>query len=110
VSGTGDADADGLPRGLRPMLATAGPLPAGRPGWAFEMKWDGLRAISYVTGDGFRLVSRTGRDITHAYPELAGLAAAVRAAGAERAVLDGEIVALAAAPGAGARAGRRPSL
>jgi bifunctional non-homologous end joining protein LigD len=109
VSGTGDADADGLPRGLRPMLATAGPLPAGQPGWAFEMKWDGLRAISYVTGDGFRLVSRTGRDITHAYPELAGLAAAVRAAGAERAVLDGEIVALAAAPGAAAGAARRPS-
>jgi bifunctional non-homologous end joining protein LigD len=109
VSGTGDADADGLPRGLRPMLATAGPLPAGQPGWAFEMKWDGLRAISYVTGDGFRLVSRTGRDITHAYPELAGLAAAVRAAGAERAVLDGEIVALAPAPGAAAGAARRPS-
>jgi bifunctional non-homologous end joining protein LigD len=91
------------------MLATAGPLPAGQPGWAFEMKWDGLRAISYVTGDGFRLVSRTGRDITHAYPELAGLAAAVRAAGAERAVLDGEIVALAAAPGAAAGPAWRPS-
>ncbi|HEX5290199.1 MAG TPA: non-homologous end-joining DNA ligase [Streptosporangiaceae bacterium] len=109
MDGTGDADADGLPRGLRPMLATAGPLPAGPPGWAFEMKWDGLRAISYVTGDGFRLVSRTGRDITHAYPELAGLAAAVRAAGAQRAVLDGEIVALATAPGAAAGAARRPS-
>jgi len=85
------------------MLATAGPLPAGplpagESGWAFEMKWDGLRALAYVTGDGVRLVSRTGRDITHAYPELAGLGAAVRAAGAERAVLDGEIVALTAAP------------
>jgi bifunctional non-homologous end joining protein LigD len=91
------------------MLATAGPLPAAQPGWAFEMKWDGLRAISYVTGAGFRLVSRTGRDITHAYPELAGLAAAVRAAGAERAVLDGEIVALAAAPAAAAGPAWRPS-
>jgi bifunctional non-homologous end joining protein LigD len=91
------------------MLATAGPLPAAQPGWAFEMKWDGLRAISYVTGAGFRLVSRTGRDITHAYPELAGLAAAVRAAGAERAVLDGEIVALAAAPAAPAGPAWRPS-
>jgi bifunctional non-homologous end joining protein LigD len=109
VGGTGDADREGLPRGLRPMLATAGPLPAGQPGWAFEMKWDGLRAISYVTGAGVRLVSRTGRDITHAYPELAGLAAAVRAAGAERAVLDGEIVALATVPGAAAGAAGRPS-
>ena len=111
MTGTGDGDADrqGLPRGLRPMLATAGPLPAGQPGWAFEMKWDGLRAISYVTGDGVRLVSRTGRDITHAYPELAGLAAAVRAAGAERAVLDGEIVALAPAPDPAGGPAWRPS-
>jgi bifunctional non-homologous end joining protein LigD len=111
VTGTGDGDGErqGLPRGLRPMLATAGPLPAGQPGWAFEMKWDGLRAISYVTGDGVRLVSRTGRDITHAYPELAGLAAAIRAAGAERAVLDGEIVALALAPGSAVGPAWRPS-
>ena len=104
MTSTGDGERQGLPRGLRPMLATAGPLPVGQPGWAFEMKWDGLRAITYVTGDGLRLISRTGRDITHAYPELAGLAAAVRAAGAQEAVLDGEIVALTwaaetAAPG-----------
>jgi bifunctional non-homologous end joining protein LigD len=115
VTGTGDGERQGLPSGLRPMLATAGPLPAGpvaagQPGWAFEMKWDGLRALSYLTGDGVRLVSRTGRDITHAYPELAGLAAAVRAAGAEQAVLDGEIVALTSAPDPAAiSAGWRPS-
>jgi bifunctional non-homologous end joining protein LigD len=98
VTGTGDEDRQGLPRGLRPMLATAGPLPAGQAGWAFEMKWDGLRAIAFVADGSLRLVSRTGRDITHAYPELAGLAPAVRAAGAEQAVLDGEIVALTRAP------------
>ena len=40
-----------------------------------------------------RLTSRTNRDITHAYPELAGLAAA---SGASQAVLDGEIVVLGA--------------
>jgi bifunctional non-homologous end joining protein LigD len=114
VTGTEDEERQGLPRGLRPMLATAGPLPVGQPGWAFEMKWDGLRAITYITGDAIRLVSRTGRDITHAYPELAGLAAAVRAAGAERAVLDGEIVAFTAAgtapaTGSAPAAGTRPS-
>jgi bifunctional non-homologous end joining protein LigD len=105
VTGTGDGERQGLPRGLRPMLASAGPLPAGQPGWAFEMKWDGLRALCYATAGGIRLESRTGRDITHAYPELAGLAAAVRAAGAEQAVLDGEIVALTGAD----RPGGRPS-
>jgi bifunctional non-homologous end joining protein LigD len=82
-----------LPVGLRPMLATAGQLPFADAGWAYEMKWDGLRAICYVAGDEVGLVSRTGRDITHAYPELQGLAAAVREAGATGAVLDGEIVA-----------------
>jgi bifunctional non-homologous end joining protein LigD len=78
------------PDGLRPMLATAGTLPARDAGWAYEMKWDGLRALAFITDGSVRLMSRTGRDISHAYPELAGLAAAV---GVSQAVLDGEIVA-----------------
>lgn len=92
MSGVTETGNRGLPRGLRPMLATAGQLPADDVGWAYEMKWDGLRALCYVDDDGVRLVSRTGRDITHAYPELAGLAEGVRQAGASSAVLDGEIV------------------
>ena len=92
-SGAGGSGSGGLPVGLRPMLATAGQLPPDDTGWAYEMKWDGLRALAYV-GDGLvRLVSRTGRDITQVYPELQGLAAALREAGASGAVLDGEIVA-----------------
>ena len=83
----------GLPAGLRPMLATAGQLPPDDAGWAYDMKWDGLRALSYVEAGAVRLVSRTGRDITHAYPELQGLVEALREAGASSAVLDGEIVA-----------------
>ncbi len=74
------------------MLAVAGELPADDSGWAYEMKWDGLRAIAYV-GQAVRLQSRTGRDISHAYPELAGLADAL---GGQRVVLDGEIVAFGA--------------
>jgi len=72
------------------MLATSGTLPASDDGWAYEMKWDGLRALAYIAGGGFRLTSRTGRDITFVYPELGGLAAAV---GVHQVVLDGEIVA-----------------
>lgn len=78
------------PAGLLPMLATSGTLPSGDTGWAFEMKWDGLRALALISGGKVRLTSRTGRDITLVYPELAGLAAA---ADAQQAVLDGEIVA-----------------
>ncbi len=84
TSGQGEGSGDRL----RPMLAVAGPAPAGR-GWAFEMKWDGVRALAQVNGGRVRLVSRTGGDMTGAYPELQGLAAAV----GRQAVLDGEIVA-----------------
>ncbi|HTZ91591.1 MAG TPA: non-homologous end-joining DNA ligase [Streptosporangiaceae bacterium] len=86
------ADQEGRepPPGLRPMLATAGALPADDSGWAYEMKWDGLRALAFISGGTVRLTSRTSRDITHVYPELAGLATAT---GAQQAVLDGEIVA-----------------
>jgi bifunctional non-homologous end joining protein LigD len=89
---------DDLPRrqpppDLQPMLATSASLPSGDSGWAYEMKWDGLRALAHITGEHVRLTSRTNRDITHAYPELAGLAAA---SGASQAVLDGEIVAFGA--------------
>jgi bifunctional non-homologous end joining protein LigD len=72
------------------MLATSGTLPADDVGWAYEMKWDGLRALAFISGGQVRLASRTARDITFVYPELAGLATAV---GADQAVLDGEIVA-----------------
>jgi len=77
---------------MRPMLATAASsLPPGDGAWAYEMKWDGLRALAYIEGGGVRLWSRTGRDITAVYPELGALAAV---AGRRTAVLDGEIVAL----------------
>lgn len=73
------------------MLAIAGVLPADDTGWAYEMKWDGLRALAHVSAGVVRLTSRTLRDITRTYPELSGLGEA--AAGVEQAVLDGEIVA-----------------
>ncbi|MFI6263862.1 non-homologous end-joining DNA ligase [Micromonospora sp. NPDC051006] len=78
-----------MPTLVRPMLATSGALPSG-PGWAYEFKWDGVRAIAYVA-DGIRLLSRNDRDVTRAYPELGGLADLLAK---RRAVLDGEIVAL----------------
>jgi bifunctional non-homologous end joining protein LigD len=76
------------------MLASPGTLPGDEAGWAYEMKWDGIRALGYVTAGQVRLVSRLGRDMTRAYPELAQVPAA---AAWSRAVLDGEIVAFDAA-------------
>jgi bifunctional non-homologous end joining protein LigD len=78
------------PADLRPMLATSGQLPASDDGWAYEMKWDGLRALVFVADGAVRLTSRSGRDISHAYPELAGMPDGISAG---QLVLDGEIVA-----------------
>jgi bifunctional non-homologous end joining protein LigD len=75
------------------MLASAGVAPSG-PGWAFEFKWDGVRAIAAVAGDQQRLYSRNGNDITGGYPELAALSGLIEA---RRVLLDGEIVTLGAA-------------
>ena len=71
------------------MLAVPGALPRDDASWAFEMKWDGVRALAYIDGGQVRLASRTGRDITVAYPELAALGAAA----GRPLLLDGEVVA-----------------
>src|SRR5262245_50689180 len=75
-----------------PMLAIAGPLPTG-PGWAYEFKWDGVRAIAAASAGRLRVYARSGAEITRGYPELAPLAELLAGAGlAGRAVFDGEIV------------------
>ena len=72
------------------MKARLAELPADDEGWGFEIKWDGVRAIAHCGAQGLRLVSRTGRDITAAYPELGAITAGL---GGREAVLDGEVVA-----------------
>ncbi len=75
---------------IEPMLATdVGSLPD-EEGWAFEVKWDGVRAIAVVTAGELRLFSRRGEEIGDRYPELTTPPAL-----AERsATIDGEIVAI----------------
>jgi bifunctional non-homologous end joining protein LigD len=85
-----DADREPFPEKIEPMLARTGPLPEDETGWAFEVKWDGVRAIGFAEGGRLRLASRLGRDITPRYPELRELG---RALGTREAVLDGEVIA-----------------
>jgi bifunctional non-homologous end joining protein LigD len=80
-----------LPASIAPMLAQPGSPPPGRLAeWAVEMKWDGVRALAFISDGAVRLVSRTGKDISATYPDLAPLAGAVSAG---QALLDGEVVA-----------------
>ncbi|MDX6692290.1 MAG: bifunctional non-ous end joining protein LigD [Solirubrobacteraceae bacterium] len=85
-----DPDREPMPERVKPMLAKAGSLPAGDDRWAYEIKWDGVRAIAYSEPGRIRFESRNLNDITNSYPELKPLN---RALSSHRAVLDGEIVA-----------------
>jgi bifunctional non-homologous end joining protein LigD len=80
-----------MPSRLEPMLATASrTLPPGDD-WAYELKWDGVRAICFVRPDaGVRVCARRGDDASARYPELAPIAAAHHG---RELILDGEVVA-----------------
>lgn len=75
------------------MLATPADARTGLPAdgtvWAYEVKWDGMRALADVHEGRLRLRSRTERDVGVAFPELAPMAQAH-----PDALLDGEIVCL----------------
>jgi bifunctional non-homologous end joining protein LigD len=93
-----DAHAAAFPdaRSLRPMLATPVARPFSRPGWLFEPKLDGVRALAFVSRSGsgtatrVELRSRRGTAMHAQYPEVVD---AMAAQPVESAVFDGEIVA-----------------
>jgi bifunctional non-homologous end joining protein LigD len=75
-----------------PMLATLAPeVPTG-PGWVFEVKWDGYRALAYVREGEARLESRRGNDLTERFASVAK--AIEKAVKTPDCVLDGEVCAL----------------
>jgi bifunctional non-homologous end joining protein LigD len=78
------------PHEIRPMLATLGTVPKDDRAWAFEFKWDGIRAVSHVDGGRIRIVSRNGNDLSTSFPELRALGESLAS---HQVVLDGEIVA-----------------
>jgi bifunctional non-homologous end joining protein LigD len=100
-----DPAAETMPEKVLPMLARLGKLPGEPDGWAFEVKWDGVRAIGHSEPGRLRLYSRNLNEITSRYPELSRLN---RALSHHRAILDGEIVAFDASgrPDFGALQGR----
>jgi bifunctional non-homologous end joining protein LigD len=80
---------DRLPVLRQPMLATLVAKPFDTPGWVFEEKYDGDRLLAYKRGGQVRLLSRSGKDRTAKYPDLA---AAIAALPANSLLLDGEMV------------------
>jgi len=85
-----DPSAGPMPDEIPPMLARLGKLPRDDDAYAFEVKWDGVRAVAHVDAGHLTLTGRNGTDFTGRYPELRGMAHAL---GSRRAILDGEVVA-----------------
>ena len=79
-------------RQYTPMLATLEQNVPKGSGWVFEVKWDGYRALAYVSQSEVKLVSRKGNDLTERFATVAKeIAKAVKTPDC---VLDGEVCAL----------------
>ena len=71
------------------MLATLADKPFDKPGWLYEIKWDGYRAIAILDNGKVKLRSRNDQDFSENY---APVTAALEQMKGASAVLDGEIV------------------
>jgi len=79
-----------MPDTISPMNCTLIKEIFSNPNWVYEVKLDGYRIVSFVTGSSVKLQSRGGLDYTAKYPSIS---AALKALNLE-CILDGEIVAL----------------
>jgi bifunctional non-homologous end joining protein LigD len=73
------------------MLPTTRKFPFSDPGWIFEPKWDGYRALCLIEHDSVRFMSRNKKELTKRFPELLTINKSIKA---HSAILDGEIVGL----------------
>jgi bifunctional non-homologous end joining protein LigD len=85
------ASFEAMPDHVKPMLALAGDLPDHDKDWAYEFKWDGVRAMVYVDGGRVRALTRNDKTLMTTFPELRDIGEFL---GSRSAILDGEIVAL----------------
>ncbi|MFP9097734.1 DNA ligase D [Flavobacterium sp. RHBU_24] len=73
---------------VKPMLATLVNEPFDTPGWTYEVKWDGYRALAYINKGKSELLSRNLKSFTEKYYPIAN----VMDSWTINAVLDGEIL------------------
>ncbi len=52
-----------IPQDLKPMLATLVDKPFDEPGWLYEVKWDGYRALVYLNNGEVEMRSRNNKII-----------------------------------------------
>jgi len=79
-----------FPKTVRPMLATLVDQPFDEPGWIYEIKWDGYRAVALMNKGAVDLISRNNKSFNEKfYPVHAALSA-----WKVNAVIDGEVAVL----------------
>lgn len=74
---------------IRPMLLKEVDKPFDDDNFIYELKFDGIRALIYVSDDEINIISRNGINITKLYPELEEIKSLV---GHHKVIFDGEIV------------------
>ncbi|MFL6195695.1 MAG: DNA ligase D [Thermoanaerobaculia bacterium] len=79
------------PAAVKPMKPETRDTPFSRPGWVFELKYDGFRMLASGGAGEARLFYKSGHDATRIFPELAQAVAALPLGGL---LMDGEAVAL----------------
>ncbi len=80
-----------MPQDIMPMLATLVSKPVEGDEWIYEVKWDGYRALGYVSDGGAEIRSRNNKVFTEKYYPITE---ALTKWGID-AVVDGELVVLA---------------
>jgi bifunctional non-homologous end joining protein LigD len=82
---------ESVPRRVTPMMLLPAPLPPDDEAYAYEVKWDGFRALVRVDAGKVSITSRNLRDLSRYYPHGEALATALRG---RSVLLDAELVAL----------------
>jgi bifunctional non-homologous end joining protein LigD len=86
-----NAEKGPMPKSLEPMKAQMVDKPFDDDHWLFEIKWDGIRLVSFIDDGKVSLQTRAGRIVDAEYPQLQAIS---RLVNARQAILDGEVVAL----------------